>query len=164
MSKEPTLERVKKKFEARTSEIKEKYERKKRELAEKNEQHKKERDAGLIEAEKQLREGFFFAFKSVLGEEDYNWLCKWLVKNKEKEIEEADKRREKKRADELEKMSVEDYLFWYFYDPEVGERLKKDMEQSKPEEVKRLSFILSKLRIEKLRLSRTRLDALPNRE
>lgn len=32
MSKEPTLERVKKKFEARTSEIKEEYERKKREL------------------------------------------------------------------------------------------------------------------------------------
>jgi hypothetical protein len=164
MSKEPTLERVKKKFEARTSEIKEEYERKKRELDEKIEQHKKKRDAGLIKAEKQFREGFFFVFKSVLGEEDYNWLCKWLVKNKEKEIEEADKRREKKRADELEKMSVEDYLFWYFYDPEVEERLKKDMEQSKPEEVKRLSFILSKLRLEKLRLTRTRLDSLSHRE
>lgn len=164
MSKEPTLERVKKKFEARTSEIKEEYERKKRELDEKIEQHKKERDSGLIEAEKQLREGFFFAFKSVLGEEDYNWLYKWLVKNKENEIKEADKRREKKRADELAKMSVEDYLFWYFYDPEVEERLKRDMEQSKPEEVKRLSFIVSKLRLEKLRLSRTRLDALSNRE
>jgi hypothetical protein len=164
MSKEPTLERVKKKFEARTSKIKEEYERKKRELDEKIEKHKRERDAGLIEAEKQFREGFFFVFKSVLGEEDYNWLCKWLVKNKEKEIKEADKAREKKRADELEKMSVEDYLFWYFYDPEVEERLKKDMEQSKPEEVKRLSFIVSKLRLEKLRLTRTRVDSLSHRE
>jgi hypothetical protein len=164
MPKGPTLERVKKKFEARTSEIKEEYERKKRELDEKIEQHKRERDAGLIQAEMQFREGFFYVFKSVLGEEDYNWLCKWLEKNKEKEIEEADKVREKKRAEELEKMSIEDYLFWYFYDPEVEERLKKDMEQSKPEEVKRLSFILSKLKLEKRRLSRTRLDTLPYHE
>jgi len=78
MPKEPTLERVKKKFEARTSEIKEEYERKKREIEEKIEQHKRERDAKLIEAEKQFRGGFFFVFKSVLGEEDYDWLCKWL--------------------------------------------------------------------------------------
>jgi hypothetical protein len=117
-----------------------------------------------MEAEKQYREGFFFVFKSVLGETDYNWLCRWLVKNKEKEIEEANKAREKKPADELEKMSVEDYLFWYFYDPKVEERLKKDMEQSKPEEAERLSFIVSKLRLEKLRLNRTRLDTLPFRE
>ena len=92
-----------------------------------------------------------------MGEEDYSWLCKWLVKNKEKEIEEAEKRHEKKRADELGKMSAEDYLFWYFYDPEVEERIKKDIEQSKSEEAKRLSFILSKLRLEGLRESRTRL-------
>jgi len=86
------------------------------------------------------------------------------VKIKEKEIEEAEKIREKKRADELEKMSVEDYLFWYFYDPEVEERLKKEIEQSKPEEAKRLSFILSKLKLEKLRLSRTTLDSLTHPE
>lgn len=164
MSKKPILERIRKKLEVRNSEIKEEYERKIRELEEKIEQHKMERDARLLKTEKQFRKGFFAVFKSVVGEEDYSWLCKWLVKNKEKEIEEAEKRHERKRVDELGKMSIEDYLFWYFYDPEVEERLKKDMEKSKPEEVKRLSFILSKLRLEKLRLSRTRLDALLSRE
>ncbi len=156
MSKEPTLERVKKELEARTSEIKEEYERKIRELEEKIEQHKREKDAKLIEAEKQFRKGFFAAFKSVVGEEDYIWLCKWLIKKKEKEIEEAEKLHEKKRADELKKMNIEDYLLDYFKDPEI-ERLNKDMKQIKREESKRLSLILTKLKLEQLRLSRTAL-------
>jgi hypothetical protein len=155
MSKEPTLDRVKKELEARTSEIKEEYERKIGELEEKIEQHKRERDDGLIETEKQFRQGFFVAFKSVVGEEDYSWLCKWLLKNKEKEIGEAVKRHEMNRAEEIKKMNVEDYLLDYFKEPKI-ERLKKDMKQSKPEEVKRLSFILTKLRLEELRESRTR--------
>ncbi len=157
MSKEPTLERVKKEFEARTSEIKEEYERKKRGLEEKIEQHKRERDARLAEAEKQSRKDFGVAFKWFVGEEDYGWLCKWLMKNKEKKIEEAEKRHERNRADELSKMSVEEYLYYYFYDPEIEERLKKDLDQSKPEEVKRLSFILTKWKIEEQRIGRTRL-------
>ncbi len=156
MSKETTLERVKKELEARTSEIKGEYKRKRRELEEKIEQQKRQRDDRLVEAEKQFRKGFFFAFKSVVGEEDYGWLCGWLMKNKEKEIEEAEKRHKTKRADELKNMNVEDYLLNYFKDPEV-ERLKKDMEQSKPEEVERLSFILVKLKMGGKWLDRTRL-------
>jgi hypothetical protein len=157
MSKEPTLERVKKELEARTSEIKEEYERKIGALEEKIEEHKKEREARLVEAEKKSRKDFSVAFKWFVGEEDYGWLLKWLMKNKEKKIEEAEKRHERKRADELNKMSVEDYLYYYFYNPEIEERLKKDMEQSKPEEVKRLSYILTKWRLEAQRIGRTRL-------
>jgi hypothetical protein len=150
MSKEPTLERVRKKLEARTGEIKEEYEGKIKELKDKIKQHKKERDARLIKTEKRFRKDFCTAFKSVVGEEDYNWLCDWLVKNKEKEIEEAEKRRERRRANELKEMSVEDYLFHYFNDPKIKRRLEKDIEQSKSEEAKRLSFILAKVRLEKM--------------
>ncbi len=156
MSKEPTLERVKKELEARTSEIKEEYERKIRELEEKIEKHKRERDARLVETEKKSSKDFGVAFKWFVGEEDYIWLCKWLIKKKEKEIEEAEKLHEKKRAEELKKMNIEDYLLDYFKDPEI-ERLKKDMKQSKREESKRLSLILTKLKLEQLRLSRTAL-------
>jgi hypothetical protein len=150
MSKKSTLERVRKEFDARISEIKKEYERK-------IEQHKKERDTRLTKAEKQFRKDFCIAFKWVLGEEDYTWLRKWLMKNKEKQIEEAEKKPGKKRADELKKMSLEDYLFYYFSDPKVEERLKKDMEHSKSEEVKRLSFIQTKLRMERHRLEETTL-------
>jgi hypothetical protein len=155
MSKEPTFKRARKRLEARTSEIKEEYERKIKELEEKIEQHKRERDASLIRAEKQFRKDFLVTFKGVVGEEDYSWFCEWLMKNREKEIEEAEKKHERKRSNELKEMSFEDYLFRYFNDPETEGRLKKDMEQSKPEEVKRLSFILAKLKLENLRLERT---------
>jgi hypothetical protein len=155
MSKEPTLESARKRLEARTSKIKEEYERKIKELKERIEQHKRERDASLKRAEKQFRKDFCVTFKGVVGEEDYSWLCEWLMKNREKEIEEAEKRHERKRANELKEMSVEDYLFCYFNDPENEGRLKKDMEQSKSEEVKRLTFILAKLKLENLRLERT---------
>jgi len=150
MSKEPTLERVRKKLEAKTSEIKEEYERKIKELEEKIEQHKRERDARLIKTKKRFSKDFCITLKSVVGEEDYNWLYEWLVKNREKEIEEAEKRHERKRANELKEMSVEDYLFYYFNDPKIERRLKKDIKQSKSEEVKRLSFILAKVRLEKM--------------
>jgi len=150
MSKEPTLERVRKKLEAKTSEIKEEYEGKIKELEEKIEQHKRERDARLIKTEKRFRRDFCVAFKSVVGEEDYSWLCEWLMKNREKEIEEAEKRHERRRANELKEMSVEDYLFHYFNDPKIERRLEKDIGQSKSEEAKRLSFILAKVRLEKM--------------
>lgn len=149
MSKKPSLERIRKKLDARISEIKKEYERK-------IEQHKKERDARLTEAEKQFRKDSGAYLKWVVGEEDYSWLSKWLMKNKEKEIKEAEKRTEKKRADKLKKMSVEDYLFHYFNNPKNEERLRKDMEHSKSEEADRLSLILTKLRVEDLRLERTR--------
>jgi hypothetical protein len=156
MSKKPTLERVRKKLEARNSEIKEEYERKIKELEEKIEQHKMERDARLFKTEKRFRKDFCVAFKAVIGEEDYSWLCEWLVKNREKEIEEAQKRHERKRANELKEMSVEDYLFYYFNDPEIQRRLEKDIKQNKSEEVKRLSFMLTKVKLENLRLERLR--------
>ena len=155
MSKEPTLEGARKKLESRTSEIKEEYERKIKELEEKIKEHKKERNDRLIRAEKQFRKDFCLTFKGVLGEEDYSWLCEWLMKNREREIEEAEKRHETKRANELKGMSVEDYLFRYFNDPKIEARLKKDMEHSKSEEARRLSLTLTKLRMENLRLERT---------
>lgn len=156
MSKEPTLERAKKKFEARTSEIKEEYERKIKEPEEKIKQHKRERNARLIRAEKQFRKDFCLTFKGVVGEEDYSWLSERLMKNRKKEIEEAEKRHETKRANELKEMNGEDYLFRYFSDPKIRRQLKKDIAQGKSEEAKRLSLILSKLRLENLRLERTR--------
>ena len=156
MSKEPTLERVRKKLEARNSEIKEEYERKIKVLEEKIEQHKRERDSRLVRTEKRFRKDFCVAFKGVVGEKDYSWLCEWLVQNRKKEIEEDEKRHEKKHANELKEMSLEDYLFYYFNDPEIERRLQKDMKQSKSEEVKRLSLILTKLRMENLRLERLR--------
>ncbi|HVP26648.1 MAG TPA: hypothetical protein VMT26_03175 [Candidatus Bathyarchaeia archaeon] len=155
MPKKPTLEDARKKLEAKTSEIKEEYERKIKELEAKIEQHKGERDTRLIRAEKRFRKDFCVTFKGVVGEEDYNWLSEWLMKNREKEIEEAEKKHETKRANELKEMSVEDYLFRYFNYPKIEGRLKKDMEQSKSEEAKRLSFILAKLKLEKLRVERT---------
>lgn len=157
MPKEPTPERVRKKLEARISEIKEEYEGKIKKLEEKIEQHKRERDARLIRIEKRFRKDFCLTFIRAVGEEDYSWLLAWLVKNREKEIEEAEKRHERKRANELKEMSVEDYLFYYFNDPEIERRLEKDIEQIKPAEVKRLSFILRKVRLENLRLGRLRL-------
>jgi hypothetical protein len=157
VSKETTVEAVRKRLEARTSEIKEEYERKIKELEEKIEQHKKERDARLIKTEKQFRKDYCITFKWVVGEEDYSWLCEWLMKNKEKEIVEAEKKHERKRAKKLKEMGVEDYLFHYFNDPEIERRLEKDIKPSKSEEVKRLSFILTKVRLENLRLERLRL-------
>jgi hypothetical protein len=161
MSKEPTLERFRKKLEAKTSEIKEEYERKIKELEEKIEQHKRERDARLIRTEKRFSKDFCMTFKSAIGEEDYSWLCEWLVKNREKEVEEAEKKHQRKRANELKEMSVDDYLFYYFNDPKIERRLEKDIKQSRSEEVKRLSFILAKVRLEKMINTHYSIDNLP---
>jgi hypothetical protein len=157
MSKEMTLERIRKKFDAKTKEIKEKYERKTKGLEAKIEQHKRERDTRLAEAEKQLRKDAGVFFTRVVGQEDYIWLNEWLMKNKEKEIKEAGKKHETKHVNELKEMSAEDYLFYYLNNPEIERRLKKEMEQNKSEEAKRLSFILAKLKLEYYRLNRTRI-------
>jgi hypothetical protein len=157
MFKEMALERIRKKFDAKTKEIKEKYERKTKELEAKIEQHKRERDARLAKAEKQLRKDTGVFFKRVVGQEDYVWLNEWLMKNKEKEIEEVARRHETKHVNELKEMSAEDYLFYYFNNPEIERRLEKEMEQNKSEEAKRLSFILAKLKLEYYRLDRTRI-------
>jgi hypothetical protein len=149
-------ERIRKKFDAKTKEIKEKYERKTRELEAKIEQHKRERDTRLAKAEKQLRKDAGVFFKRVVGQEDYIWLNEWLMKNKEKEIKEAANKHETKHVDELKEMSAEDYLFYYFSNPEIERRLRKEMEQNRSEEAKRLSSILAKLKLEYLRLQRTR--------
>ena len=157
MSKEMTFERIRKKFHAKTSEITEEYERKTEELKAKIEQLKKQRDARLIRAEKQFRKDSSLILKWVVGQEDYSWLNAWLVKNKEKEMEEAEKRHEAKHANELKEMSVEDYLFYYLSNPRIQGRLRKEMKQSKSQEAKRLSLILTKLKLENLRLERTRI-------
>jgi hypothetical protein len=156
MSKEMTLERIRNKLDAESSEIKEEYERRIKKLEAKIERLKKERDARLIKAEKQLRKDAGVFFKQVVGQEDYIWLNEWLMKNKEKEIKEAAKKHETKHVNELKEMSAEDYLFYYFSNPEIERRLKKEMEQNRSEEAKRLSFILAKLKLEHLRLQRTR--------
>jgi hypothetical protein len=96
-------------------------------------------------------------FTRVVGQQDYRWLSEWLMKNKEKEIKEAGEKHETGHVNELKEMSAEDYLFYYLNNPEIERRLKKEMEQNKSEEAKRLSFILAKLKLENLRLQRTRI-------
>jgi hypothetical protein len=117
------------------------------------ERKRKERDARL-KVEKQLRKDSGVVIKWVIGQEDYNWFSEWLMKSKEKEIEEAGKRRKTRHVKKLREMSAEDYLFYYLNNPEIEEKLKKEM---KPKEAKRFSFILLKLKAEYLRLQRTRI-------
>jgi hypothetical protein len=157
MSEEMTYKRIRKKFDAKASEIKEEYERKTRDLEAKIVRLKKQRDARLIKAEKQFRKDFSLTLKWVLGQEDYSWLSSWLVQNKEKEMQEAEKRYKTKNVNELKEMSMEDYLFYYLGDPRIEGRLRKEMKQSRSQEAKRLSLILTKLKLENLRLERTRI-------
>ena len=69
--------------------------------------------------------------------------------NKEKEVEEAEKRKEKNRANELRQMSPEEYLFDYLSDAKFEKRIYQSSEANKPEDVERLTSILVKLRQEK---------------
>jgi hypothetical protein len=158
MTEESTLKRVRTKLETRAGEIKKEYERKIKELEEKMEKLKHERDARLIKIEKRFRKDFLVTLKSFVGEDDYSWLRGWLMKNKEKETKEAEKEHETKHSNELKEMSTEDYIFYYFSDPKLEGRLKRDLKQSKPEEIRRLSFILEKLKLETIELERTRID------
>jgi hypothetical protein len=157
MPKEMTLEPIRNKLHAKSSKIKEEYERRIEKLEAKIEQLRKERDTRLVKADKRFRKDSCVWFTRVVGQQDYRWLSEWLMKNKEKEIKEAGKKHETKHVNELKEMSAEDYLFYYLNNPEIERRLKKEMEQNKSEEAKRLSFILAKLKLENLRLQRTRI-------
>jgi hypothetical protein len=157
MSKKTTLKRIREDFDAKTSEIAKEYDKKIKELETKMFYQKKKRDGRLIKAEKQLRKDSFLYFTRTLGQEDYNWLIEWLLKKKEEEIKEAEKRRETRHVNLLKKMSAEDYLFYYFSEPEIKGRLEKEMERRRSKDAKRLSFILAKLKMEYYRLDRTRI-------
>lgn len=155
MPKEPRLEKVRKRLQTETEKIKKEYGIKIKQLEDKIEQFNREREQRIVKAEKRFRKDFCVTFESVLGEGDYRWLVKWLSENKNKEIEEAEKTQQKKRANELKQMSAEDYLFYYFNDPKLDRKLNKDIEQNKKEEIERLSFILAKLRMENVNVKRT---------
>ena len=151
----PTLEQIRQKFDAKTKEIREEYGRRTKELEAKIEHRKRERDTGLARAERQFRRDSGVAIEAVIGEEDYAWLRKWLMKNKEEEIAEAGSRNETKRVNRLQKMSFEDYLFHYFNRPDVKRRFRGRMKRDKSEESARFSSIVVKLKLENLRLDRT---------
>jgi hypothetical protein len=157
MPKKMTLHRIRKELDARNRKIQKEYDRRIKELETKIWRQKKEGNAKLIKSEKQFRKDFCITVKWIVGEEDYDWLNQWLLKQKEKEINETEKKHETKLANKLKKLSAEDYLFYYFNQPKIEERLKKEMEQNKSEEGKRLSLILAKLEWENLRLVRTRI-------
>jgi len=72
-----------------------------------------------------------------------------LMKNKEKEVEEAEKSFKNVRADELRKMSPEDYLFRFLSNPELEKRLNESRETNNQEDSSRLVSIVMKLRLEK---------------
>ncbi|MGD0646202.1 MAG: hypothetical protein ABSA75_14970 [Candidatus Bathyarchaeia archaeon] len=142
MSKQSILKEIKEKFEKRKSQIRNEYEN----LEEKM---KKEKEMRIANSEKEFRKEFSVALRELLGEEDCEWLNKWLVTNKEKEAEQAEKRKKKNRANELRQMSPEDYLFGYLSDAEFEKRINQSREANKPEDVERLTSILVKLRQEK---------------
>lgn len=93
---------------------------------------------------------FSLALKKVLGKEDYEWLTQWLVKNKAKEAEVAEKRGETVMAKKLREISPEDYLFCYLGDPEIKKKLKTTDAINKHEDTERFTQILAKLRLAKI--------------
>lgn len=113
------------------------------------EKMKKEKEMRMANSEKKFRKELSLALKELLGKEDCEWLNKWLVTNKEKEAKEAEKRKEKNRATEIQQMSPEEYLFGYLNDAEFERRINQSSEANKPEDVERLTSILVKLRQEK---------------
>ncbi len=147
MPKGLTLEEVRKRFEARTSQIRREYEEKTKRLKEKLEQTESERDAGLVNAEKQFRKDSCLTLKAILGD-DYEWLMQKLAKSKETETEEAEQRFQIERVDKLRAMNLEEYLFRYLNDPEVGERLKAIIKAGNPEDIEHFVSIESKLKLE----------------
>lgn len=155
MSEESILEQARKKLEERRSKIKKEYENKIRELEERIEKNKTERDAKLAKSERRFRKELSVAIEIIVGREDLEWLIQWLVKAKETETKEAEKKHKKGRAEELKAMSPEDYLFLYLSDPKVGERLKGNVEAGKPEDIARFIDIESKLKLENIWLDGT---------
>ncbi len=154
MPKQSSFEEAKKKFEARRRQIRREHEEKRRRLEEKLKETELKRDTGLFDAEKKFRKDSCSTLKVILGE-DYEWLIQKLAKNKETEIEEAEQNFEMERIDKLRAMSLEDYLFRYLSDPDVGKRLKANIKKGKPEDIVRLISIESKLKQENLWLNGT---------
>jgi hypothetical protein len=142
MAKQLILKEIKERFEKRRSKIRNEYEN----LEEKM---KKEKEMRIANSEKEFRKELSLALRELLGKEDCEWLNKWLATNKEKEVEEAEKRKKENRANELRQMSPEDYLFGYLSDAEFEKRASQSSEANKPEDVERLTSILVKLRQEK---------------
>ena len=142
MSKQAILKEIKERFEKRRSQIRDEYEN----LEEKM---KKEKEMRIATSEKEFRKELSLALRELLGKEDCEWLNKWLVANKEKEAEEAEKRKKKIRANELRQMSSEEYLFGCLSDADFEKRINQSGEANKPEDVERLTSILVKLRQEK---------------
>jgi len=141
-SKESDLKQIRKKFEEKRNEIK-------KECENLQEKIKKEREAKLERSEKEFRREFSLAVKELVGKEDYNWFTQWLANIKENEAEAAEKNHEKALATELREMSPSDYLFRYLDDSEGEKRLEESIEASKPEDIGRLTSIVTKLRLEK---------------
>jgi hypothetical protein len=142
MAKQSILKEIKEKFEKRRNQIRNEYEN----LEEKM---KKEKEIRIANSEKEFRKEFSLATRELLGKEDCEWLNKWIVANKEKEAEEAEKSKKKNRATELRQMSPEEYLFGFLSDAEFEKRISQSTEVNKPEDVERLTSILVKLRQEK---------------
>ena len=142
MARQSILKEIKERFEKRRSQIRDEYEN----LEEKM---KKEKEIKIANSEKEFRKELSLALRELLGKEDCEWLNKWLVTNKEKEAEEAEKRKNKNRANELRQMSPEEYLFGYLSDAEFEKRINQSREANKPEDVERLTSILERLRQEK---------------
>lgn len=86
MSKQAILKEIKEKFDRRRSQIRDEYEK----LEEKM---KKEKEIRIANSEKEFRKELSLALRELLGKEDCEWINKWLVTNKEKEAEEAEKRK-----------------------------------------------------------------------
>jgi len=142
MSKQSILKEIKERFEKRRSQIRDEY-------GNLEEKMKKEKKMRIANSEKEFRKELSLALRELLGKEDCEWLNKWLVANKEKETEEAEKRKKKIRANELRQMSSEEYLFGCLSDAEFEKRINQSSEANKPEDVERLTSILVKLRQEK---------------
>ena len=110
---------------------------------------KKEKEMRIANSQKEFRKELSLALRELLEKEDCEWLNKWLVTNKEKEAEDAEKRKKNDRANELRQMNAEDYLFGYLSEAEFEKQISQSSEANKPEDVERLTSILVKLRQEK---------------
>jgi hypothetical protein len=147
-SKKSDLKQIRKKFEEKRNEIKKEHDN----LQEKI---KKKRGARLESSEKEFRRELSLAVKELVGKEDYDWFTQRLTTMKENEAEAAEKNLEKALATTFREMSPNDYLFRYLDDPEAEKRFILGIKTSKPEDIERLTSIVTKLRLEAVWVDRT---------
>jgi hypothetical protein len=93
VSKQPSLDHIKKELEARRSRVKKEFENRIREAEKKREQYrerieaqKKKRDAKIAKIEESFGKRVDATLKKHLGEEKYKRLQEWLLKKKQEEI------------------------------------------------------------------------------